>query len=73
MLFFASEEVKEKLTSILEKYNLPIGVSINSVDLLELIRHDKKTDGNDINIVFVDKIGTFRIEKINVQDLISFI
>ena len=72
MLYFASENVKEVLIPLLKKYDLPTSVNINKEKLLSLIVHDKKASGNSIDIILVDEIGSYKIKKVNVNDLSNY-
>ena len=69
MLYMASNEVKERLVKLLEKYNLPTKVDVNKDKLFSLILHDKKRSGKNIDIVLVDKIGTYKIKTIDVIEI----
>lgn len=69
MLYMASNEVKERLVKLLGKYNLPTKVDVNNDKLFSLILHDKKRSGKNIDIVLVDKIGTYKIKTIDVIEI----
>ena len=69
MLYMASNEVKERLVKLLGKYNLPTKVDVNNDKLFSLILHDKKRSGKTIDIVLVDKIGTYKIKTIDVIEI----
>ena len=49
---------------MLEKLNLPVSAQFDRKRALEAILHDKISGGGCISAVFVDKIGSFRIENI---------
>lgn len=72
MLYMASNEVKERLVKLLEKYNLPTKVDVNKDKLFSLILHDKKRSGKNIDIVLVDKIGTYKIKTIDVIEINNY-
>ena len=69
MLYFATGDAKERIRKVLAKYNLPTSCSIAQETLKALIAHDKKASGDEITVVKVDEIGSFRFEKVNLQDL----
>lgn len=69
MLYFSSKEVKQRIISILKKYNLPTEIELDKEEIFKYIKHDKKTRGNTINVVFVDQIGKYRIENISLDSL----
>lgn len=64
MLPMCSPEVRARLIPVLEKLNLPVSAQFDRKRALEAILHDKKSGGGCISAVFVDKIGSFRIENI---------
>ena len=68
MLCLCDKDVKVRLEKVLKKFNLPTKLEVNG-DLTDLFIHDKKTEYNGINVVTVDKIGKFKIEKKNVEYL----
>ena len=65
MIPVSSPEVREKLIPVLNKVGLPTKYDGNLNDALKFISHDKKCDGKKISVVFVDKIGSYRIEKMD--------
>lgn len=69
MLYFASGEAHERIRKVLQKYNLPTSCSIDADTLRALIAHDKKASGDEITVVCVDEIGSYRFQKINIQDI----
>lgn len=69
MLYFSSEEVKRELIEVLTKYNLPISYEFDKVDAFNYIVHDKKAVGDDINVIFVEEIGTFEIKKVKKSEI----
>ena len=72
MLYMASNEVKERLVKLLGKYNLPTKVDVKKDKLFSLILHDKKRSGKNIDIVLVDKIGTYKIKTIDVIEINNY-
>lgn len=69
MLYFSSNEVKEKILYLLNKYNLPTSYNIDIKDIKRIISHDKKASGNNIDIIFVENIGSYKIEKKSIDSL----
>ena len=59
MLYFASSDVKKRLTAVLEKYNLPVKYEADRSQLMEYINLDKKSKGDAVGTVWVNEIGTF--------------
>ena len=72
MLYMSSNEVKDRLVKVLNKYNLPTKVDANKDKLFSFILHDKKRSGRNIDIVLVDKIGESYIKTIDVIDIDSY-
>ena len=68
MMAVCSKEVKERLIPVLKKASLPHSYDGDIEATLEYISHDKKRDGEKISVVFVDEIGSYRIEKTDVED-----
>lgn len=69
MLYMASDKVKEKIKQILIKYDLPLSVDIKKDKIISIIKHDKKANGDLIDIIYVNEIGTFEIKTIKIEDL----
>ncbi len=73
MLPMASEGARVRIAELLKKFSLPTQAPMAEGDAFEFMKHDKKCDGDKIAAVFVDEIGSFRIEKISIDSLISHI
>lgn len=69
MLYMSSESVKTRILKILKKYDLPTETKASKDEILNFIRYDKKADGDFINIVKVNEVGSFEFEKIFINDL----
>lgn len=69
MIPMTDRAIRPRLISLLANMNLPTQVPTNYKDSFEFIKHDKKGDSDFIDAVFVDKIGSFRIEKTAITDL----
>lgn len=69
MLYVTSNEVKEKLVKVLDKYELKTTVSYDKDKLIGYIVHDKKANNNFVEIVKVNKIGTFEIENVEIEKI----
>ena len=72
MVAVCSDKVKERLIPLLKKYGLPTDYKINP-DLLDRIALDKKSEGDMINVIYVDEIGSYRIEKQSIRDFTQHI
>jgi len=51
-----------------KKLSLPTEYTGNLTEALNYICHDKKNDGGVLSVIFVDRVGSYRIEKITVSD-----
>ena len=73
MLYFVNDDLKQEITTILNKYNLPTTTDISSDELYNYITLDKKRTNDDISIVLVNKIGTYEIKKIKLTDIKQYL
>ena len=69
MLAFSSDNVRNELISVLNKYNLPTELPLSADGILSALRHAKKANSKGVNAVFVDEIGSFRLEFIDFEKL----
>ena len=71
MLPMCAPPVRARLRPVLERLGLPTYVNFElDFDLaLEAISHDKKTDGGEIETVFVPEVGSFEFRKVRLDDL----
>lgn len=69
MLPMCSNEVRARVEKVLEKLNLPTKLLGTSDAIINACRHDKKTAGDKITIVYVEKIGEFELRKIAFTEL----
>lgn len=63
MIPMCSENVRLRLKKVLAKLNVATTFDGDIEKAIEISKHDKKCDGENINIVYVEKVGSFRIEK----------
>ena len=63
-----STEVRARLVPLLKKVGLPTEYEGDLDKALGFIVHDKKKQGETINIVLVDEIGSYKIEKMDVEE-----
>ena len=73
MLPVCSKEVRLRLIPVLNKAGLMTEHTGNIHEALSFISHDKKCDGTRISVIFVDEIGSYRIEKMDASDFISHV
>ncbi len=61
----------ERLTRLISLYRLPVTLSLQMMDLTEIMLKDKKKENDSLNLVLLHQIGTAGIHKIPVQELPS--
>lgn len=71
MLPVCAGMVRERLIPLLRKVGLPTEYSGDINAALSFISHDKKCDGKRISVIFVDEIGSYRIEKMDAESFAS--
>lgn len=69
MLYACSDEVRERLLPIYEAIGLPTGTDASPEELYEYILLDKKADGDEINFVFANEIGSAEIKRLPIKDM----
>ena len=67
MLPFCSDEVRRILIPVLKKLDLPTEFNGNLDNAIEFVVHDKKCSGNTVSVILVDKVGSYRIEKLSLE------
>lgn len=70
MLPFCAPEVRPRVKAVLQKYNLPTAVELTAEELKPYLLHDKKMESDSVTVVLVDRIGTCRMEKMRVEDIL---
>ena len=73
MTVVCSDKVKERLLPLLKKIGLPTTFDGDVDKALSLIVHDKKKDKNLLSVIFVDEIGSYRIEKMDAGDFCAHV
>ncbi|MBR6800497.1 MAG: 3-dehydroquinate synthase [Eubacteriaceae bacterium] len=73
MKVMCSGEVRTRLEKIFDKLSLPSEFPVSPDSLIDICRHDKKCSGDDITIVYVDKIGSFELRKITFSQFADYI
>lgn len=73
MLPMCAPDVRLRLQRVLQQNGLPFTLKDlpSDQELLETIKHDKKTVGDSINTVYVGRIGTFEMQKQTPEQLIK--
>ena len=73
MLPMCSNEVRDRLKKVLLKVGLPTKYTGDISEALTYVAHDKKRNDGGIDTVIVDEIGSFRIERMTLEDFKSHI
>ena len=73
MIPMASGSARARILAVLERMNLPTGFDFDIDKALELMKHDKKGDGDATLAVFLDDIGSCKVERISHSDLCAHI
>lgn len=63
----------KKIKDLLERFNLPTFSNINSEEIHEIIKMDKKKSGETITLVILKDIGEGELLKINFKDIKDYI
>ena len=69
MLPMCSEAVRERLLPVLAKLGLPVTAVFDREAALTAVSHDKKSGNGYVSGVFVDTVGSFRMERLTAEDL----
>ncbi len=69
MLPMCSENVRERLKKVLQKFALPTEWDWQVEKVIADIQHDKKKIGDQITIIFVPEIGRFEMQTVSFAEL----
>ncbi len=73
MLPMCDEDVKKRIKSLLDKYQIPSNIDLSKEDIIDYIKKDKKASGSQITVVYVKEIGTFELRKIEIEEIEKYI
>ena len=73
MIPMCAPDVRTRLIAVLQSLELPTKVEGDLEMILNLTTHDKKCEGSSVNVVFVDAVGFYRIEKMPHEDWQAYI
>jgi len=62
-----------RIKRLLESLNLPTGIDYRAEEIIMAASRDKKKQGRDLFFVFLEQIGKARVEKINFDEMNTFI
>ena len=66
---FCSTDCRDKIIDTLRKYGLPTETSFKAEELFEASKADKKISGGKMHLIVPEKIGSCRIESIDIDAL----
>lgn len=69
MIPMCDEKIRPRLINVLNKLNLPTKVDFDKQKIVEAMSHDKKMSGDSITVIFVEKIGEFKMKKMLLSEL----
>jgi 3-dehydroquinate synthase len=69
---YSNSEDRIRIAELLERFRLLTDHKIPDDQIRQLILHDKKKTGSDINFVFTEGIGKAAVRKISVDEVIDF-
>lgn len=70
MTYFVNEDIKDRLINVLKKYDLPYSSDVDKELIINKIKLDKKkTDDDNINIIYVNEIGKAEIRNISLKEI----
>jgi 3-dehydroquinate synthase len=73
MIPMCDKSVRERLIPVLKKLDLPTKYNGDIEKALSYVGHDKKCAGDSLDAIFVDSIGSFRIERMTLDGFSSLI
>ena len=62
-----------KLKDLFESLNIKTNVNVEEDKIINLIKNDKKADGDFVDLIVVEKIGEAKIIKTKIEDLRKFL
>lgn len=71
MLPMCSDEVRVRLSTILQKYRLPVSFDGDANTLISTLSHDKKMKNGAVQAVYVPKIGQFTFTQMTPQEIVQ--
>lgn len=66
---YCSAETRDAVVSLLRAYQLPVDCPYSAAELLPAVAHDKKSEGEAVNLIVPTRVGACEIVKTPVQEL----
>ena len=73
MLPMCSQDVRERLSALLQKYSLPTRINSDVDTLISYIKRDKKAKGDTLTVICVESIGEFIMKEIEISEIKEYI
>ena len=70
MIPMCSKDVRPRLIKVLQGLNLPTEFDFNNPKIFGAVFHDKKADGKDVTVVYVEEIGKWKMKKVAIEEFI---
>ncbi len=71
MIPMCSQEIRPRLVNVLKKLDLPIVLEIDKTEIISACKHDKKMSGDKITVITVEKIGSFEMKDMSLEEMIG--
>ena len=68
MIPMCSPEVRRRLLPVLTSLSLPTVIEGDLQKILSIVSHDKKCEGSDISVVYVNEVGQFEMKKLPTEE-----
>ena len=69
MIPMCAPAIRNRVIDAIKRIGLPTSIDCDIDRVLSAIEHDKKLSGSDITAVYVDEVGSFRFEKLPLEEL----
>ena len=69
MMYCSSGDARKRIKNVLEKYNLKTLSPYKAQDLMPYIIHDKKGINDEIKVIRVDEIGSYKISLMSYSEV----
>lgn len=73
ILPMCAEGIKEEVKKTLDNVGLPADYSFDKTKVMEIMSHDKKSQGDKISVVKCNEIGSFYFEEMTTKDIMNLI
>lgn len=73
MIPMCSSDVRKRLIPVLERAGLPTELNFDSDIVLDAMLHDKKWNGDNLTVIYVNEPGSFEMKKINKDELTQIV